>query len=94
MSVGHIARTIEERGIPTVAVYIRAFAHIVEEMKLPRAVITNHAMGRPLGPPGDAQRQRQVVTAALRLIDTADSGGTVFELPGEYRPAQPDSHIE
>ena len=69
----------------TVAVFIRAFRHVAEDMKVPRAVITRHPMGRPLGAPGDVARQRQVVLAALRLLEEAHSGGSIVELPEPYR---------
>ncbi len=84
VSVGHVARAVEEAGIPTTAVYVRAFRHVVDEMVLPRAVITRHPMGRPLGPPGDAARQRAVVTAALELLPASER--SVVELPEPYRP--------
>ncbi len=68
------------------AVAVRSFRHIVEEMKYPRAVITAHPMGRPMGPPGDAQTHDRVVRAALDLLSTASSGGSVMELTDPYRP--------
>jgi hypothetical protein len=37
-------------------------------MGLSRAVITNHPMGRPLGRPGDAIRQRAVLDRALGIL--------------------------
>ncbi|NNK92453.1 MAG: hypothetical protein HKO87_08465 [Acidimicrobiia bacterium] len=85
MSVGHVGRAIEEAGIATTAVYVRSFGHVVDEMHLPRAVTTNHPMGRPLGPAGDRNRQREVVTAALSLIDTA-AERTVLDDPTPFRP--------
>ena len=69
----------------TTAVYVRAFRHVVEEMHLPRAVITNHPMGRPLGPVGDRARQRRVVEAAVSLIDSA-AQRTVVDDPTPFRP--------
>lgn len=89
MSVGHVARAFEAAGLPTVVVQIRAFRHVAEEMKLPRTIITRHPMGRPLGAPGDHRRQRQVVTAALRLLETATRGPALVELPEPYRPPTP-----
>ncbi len=80
MSVGHVARAIEAAGIPTVAVFIRAFRHVAEAMTVPRAVITPHLMGRTVGPPGARHRQRAVVGAALRLLADAEGAGTVVEL--------------
>lgn len=77
MSVGHVARAIEAAGIPTVAVFIRAFRHVAEAMTVPRALITPHLMGRTIGPPGARQRQREVVMGALRLASQATGPGTV-----------------
>ncbi len=79
MSVGHTARVIEEAGIPTVCVYIRAFRHEAEALKPPRTLITRHILGRTIGAPGDADGQRRVVRAALRLLETADAPGTIAE---------------
>lgn len=86
MSVGHVARAVEEAGIPTVVVMVRAFAHVVERMKLPRTVLTRHPMGRPMGAVGDAGRQRFVLDAALELAGSATAGGTVIDLPQPFRP--------
>lgn len=72
-------------GIATTAVYVRAFRHVVEEMQLPRAVVTNHPMGRPLGPVGERARQREIVELALSLVDSATTR-TVLEDPTPFRP--------
>lgn len=77
-------------GIPTVAVLVRSFRHVAEEMGYPRAVITRHPMGRPLGPPGDTSTQRRVVAKALKLLAQATMGGAIIEIDDPYRPiAQP-----
>jgi hypothetical protein len=68
VSVGHVQRAIETVGIPATSVYVRCFGHLPELMGLSRAVITNHPMGRPLGRPRDATRQRAVVERALGLL--------------------------
>jgi hypothetical protein len=86
VSVGHVARILEERGIATVVVMIGAFAHHAVQMKLPRTVITRNPMGRPVGPPGYAGAQRRVIEAALELVDTADGPGAIVHLPDRYRP--------
>ncbi len=83
MSVGHVQRAIEEVGIPTVSVYVRAFGHIPELMGLSRSLITRHPMGRPLGAPGDVERQRAVVEAALALLDSPEQ--TIVEFDEPYR---------
>ena len=84
MSVGHVSRAIESAGIPTSAIYVRAFQHVAEEMKLARTIVTRHPMGRPLGAAGDHGRHRRVTIAALELFDTA-AGPTIVELPEPFR---------
>ena len=86
MSVGHVALAAEEAGIPTVTVLVRSFRHVAEQMGLPRAVITRHPMGRPLGPAGDSATQAKVVAACLDLLETAPRGGSIVELDDPFRP--------
>jgi hypothetical protein len=78
---------VEAAGIPTVAIYIEAFRHHAVNMKVPRAVITRHPLGRTIGAPFDSDRQRQVVASALRLFETATANGTVVDLRDPYRLA-------
>ncbi|MBI3994209.1 MAG: hypothetical protein HY342_13125 [Candidatus Lambdaproteobacteria bacterium] len=87
MSVGHVARIFEEAGLPTVIVMVRAFLPRVAAMKPPRVVVTRHIMGRPMGAPHDAERQRQVLHAALDLLVSARQNGSILELPEPYRAA-------
>jgi hypothetical protein len=75
-SVGLVARALEAAGIPTVCVAVRAFRHRMEELGVPRVLLTPHLMGRTIGPVGDRERQRAVVTAALDLLETATDRGT------------------
>ena len=84
MSVGHVQRAIETVGIPTVSVFVRSFGHLPELMGLSRALITQHPMGRPLGAPGDAERQRAVVRSALDLLSSDEQ--TIAEFPEPWRP--------
>ena len=84
MSVGHVQRAFESAGIPTVGVYIRSFAHLPRLMGVARALITDHPMGRPLGAPGDGERQREVVAAALDLLRSDEP--VVAEFGAPWRP--------
>ncbi len=77
---------MEESGIPTVAVYVKAFAARAARMGVPRTVVTKHPMGRPMGAPGDHDRQAEVLEAAFTLLETASTGGAVAELEPFYRP--------
>ncbi len=85
MSVGHVQRAIEASGIPTVSVYVASFGHIPELMSLPRSVITPHPMGRPLGAPGDGERQLEVVRAAVELLTEPEP--SIVEMGHRWRPA-------
>jgi hypothetical protein len=84
VSVGHVARAVEESGIPTVGIYVSAFHFVADEMNLPRTLITHHPFGRPVGPVGRPDRHLEVVLAALGLVELADRGGTVVEMPGRF----------
>ncbi len=85
MSVGHVQRAIESAGIPTVGVYVRSFGHVPELMGVARALITKHPMGRPLGAPGDGDRQLAVVRAALALLE--GDNRSISEFPAPWRSA-------
>jgi hypothetical protein len=55
---------------------VQAFRHRMEELGVPRVLVTPHLMGRTIGPVGDRARQRAVVEAALDLLETATGPGT------------------
>jgi len=81
VSVGYLARTIEEAGIPTVVIYPAAFRAVAEIMHPPRAILNLRLMGRPVGRPGDASGQRGTLLAALRLLESATTPGTIVAMP-------------
>jgi hypothetical protein len=85
VSVGHVARLLEEGGIATVIAGIRAFRPSLEAMTPPRVLVTPYLMGRTLGAPGDRDRQCAAVVAALELLKEAKQPGTFVELPDAYR---------
>lgn len=65
------------------SVFVKAFGHVPQLMGVSRAVITDHPMGRPLGAPNDAHRQREVVLSALSLL--SESEQTIVEFGQPYR---------
>lgn len=75
--MGHIARLLEEAGIPTVIIGIDAFRQVLEAMSLPRLVVTQSILGRPVGIPGDKEGQRAVLQVALDLLEMAEQGGAI-----------------
>jgi hypothetical protein len=88
VSVGHVARHIEEQGMATTAIFTDAFEVHARQMSVPRVLLTPNPMGRPVGPPGRAGDQRAVVQAALGLIESAPGPGTVVRFDGLYRPGR------
>ncbi len=86
MSVGHVARILEENGIATVIIGIRAFQDTLEAMMVPRLLATPHMMGRTLGSPGDGEGQRAIIRDALELLEKAERVGTIVQMAGVYHP--------
>ena len=76
----------EESGLPTVVIGVAPHRDRMRAMHLPRTVVTPHPMGRPMGAPHDKARQTEVLIAALDLLNQAEEGNTVVDLPGSYRP--------
>jgi hypothetical protein len=85
VSVGHVARGLEEAGIATTTIMVEAFRHRAEQMVVPRAVITRFPMGRPLGAPHDTDRHLDVMRMAFSLLETATESGTIVSYPQAYR---------
>lgn len=85
MSVGHVARALEEAGIATTTIMVEAFRHRAEELMIPRTLVTRFPMGRPLGAPNDVERHLDVIRWSLDLLDTATEAGTIVTYPHPYR---------
>ena len=64
----------------------KAFAHRATEMKLPRALVVKHLLGRPMGAAHDTERHNDVLNAALGLFESATANATIEEFPDPYRP--------
>ena len=62
-----LAHYFEAEGLATVVVAL-VREHVVS-MRPPRALWVPFELGRPFGPPGDADLQRQVLSEALALLD-------------------------
>ncbi len=71
---------LEANGISTVALYIHAFRHYAQYLKVPRTAVTPNLLGRTVGRVGDAHGQRAVVRAALRLLVEAPAPGVILDL--------------
>lgn len=83
MSVGHIARSFEQSGIPTVAFGITAFKSRMLPMAIPRLVITPELLGKTLGKPNDKKSQLKYLEAGLDLLENAPAGNSTVVIENE-----------
>ncbi|MDX1631598.1 MAG: hypothetical protein R3234_07045 [Thermoanaerobaculia bacterium] len=79
-TVGLAAAELERRGISTVA--IQLLRKVAETVRPPRGLVVPFPHGYPLDSPGRPERQRRVLEAALRLLETG-SGTPVL---ADYDP--------
>jgi hypothetical protein len=77
MSVGHIARLLEENKIPTIITASKVFEKQLQAMHLPRVLLTSNMMGRPLGKPFDKTTHKNIILKGLNLLDKAQKSGTM-----------------
>ena len=66
-TVSLVAAELERRGIATVCIIL--LRKIAEEVRPPRALAVPFPHGYPLGKPNDSALQRDVMKAALRLLE-------------------------
>lgn len=83
MSVGHVARLLEDSGIPTVIIAVQSFATRMKMMHLPRVLLTPNLLGRPLGSPGDSKTQRNIILTALNMLENTKNGGEILEFKNQ-----------
>jgi len=88
-TVGLVAAELERNGISTVAVQL--LRSIAEKVRPPRALSVPFRHGLPLGKPHDAQLQRSVIKAALKLLEDPGLSSphiSDFALTGEVANAK------
>ena len=74
-----VARVLEAGGISTVT-YTNA-RDIAASAGNPRQIFLNYPLGNPAGRPHDADNQRDVLRAGLKLLEEADKPGIIVDLP-------------
>jgi hypothetical protein len=82
-----IAAEIERRGIATVCVVL--LREIAEKVRPPRALAVPFPHGYPLGAPHDARQQREVVVAALGLLEREGRGPVIEDFEVVRRESRP-----
>ena len=73
---------MERAGLTTVT--LSPVPELTAAVGVPRVAAIEYPLGRSLGQPGDADGQRAVLRAALRVVETAERPGTVVDLPFEW----------
>jgi len=85
--VGLAARTIEQHGIPTVALSI--VRKLTEKTRPPRALFVRWPFGHPLGEPFNVAQQRWMLCDALRALVELQTPGQIIDLPYLWRRPGP-----
>ena len=86
--LGHI---LENAGLSTVSISL--VREHTERIVPPRALWVPFEFGRPLGVPGDADFQRRVLVAALKLLETT-SGPVLADYPEDVPDPAPSENGE
>jgi hypothetical protein len=76
--VGALGHYLEAAGIPTTQISL--IREHTEKIRPPRALWVPFELGRPLGVPNDADFQRNVLLAALRLLERSE-GPVLVDYP-------------
>ncbi len=76
--MGGLAHYLEEAGIATTQISLIRLH--TEKTRPPRALWVSFELGRPFGPPDNPDFQREVVRAALRLLE-AEQGPLIEDYP-------------
>ncbi len=58
----------------------------MEQVRSPRAVFVDHPAGRTFGPPGEQDRHKKVLAAALSMLPRFTSTGQILDLPDPWEP--------
>jgi D-proline reductase (dithiol) PrdB len=80
--VSLVSRHLEENGIPTVVV--ANARDIVEHCGVARLYFTDFPLGSPAGEPFNEEVQRQIVSGALDLLESAAGPRTTVEAPFQW----------
>jgi len=86
--VGLVQRVLEANGISTAS--LSMIPDFTRATGVPRLAGLAYPMSRPMGRPGDADGQREVLRCLLGLLESARAPGAYLELPFTWpeSPAQ------
>ena len=84
--MGQVARYLEEKGFSTVTLTNTPEFH--RQVGIPRVAAIEYPYGRPVGQVHDQDGQREVLTAALSVLENAKEPGQILHLPFTW-PEEP-----
>lgn len=84
-----LARTLEAAGLATILVTMMPFW--AERIGVPRSLALEFPFGHTLGQPHNIPQQRRVITQALKVLEGAESPGTVVHSPETWPVSQRES---
>ena len=77
-----LARTFESAGLSTILVTMMPFW--AEKIGVPRTLAVEFPFGHTLGQPHDVPQQMRVIRQALKVLETADTPGTIVHSPEKW----------
>ena len=83
--MGLVQRAIEEAGVATISVTMAP--DVTRRVRVPRAAAVAFPLGHPFGFPGEAFRQREILSRMLREAAEIRQPGTIVDL-GYGEPLQ------
>jgi hypothetical protein len=86
--VSALGHYLEEEGVATVAVGL--IRPQIERTRPPRALWVSFELGRPFGPPGDPAFQKDVILAALSLLEAPNGSVVIADYSRDDPREQPD----
>jgi hypothetical protein len=90
--VGLAQREVERAGISTIA--LSTIPELTSSVSVPRLAGIEHPFGQTMGRPGDSDRQRGVLLAALEALETMRVPGSVAHLPFEWNGTRKETKAE
>jgi len=87
--VGLVARFLENQGFSTVVLTMTP--EFNRQVGIPRVAAIEYPFGRPVGQVKDVQGQRDVLLAALSVLEKAQNPGQVVHLPFTWPESPKDT---
>jgi len=77
--VGLVQSVIERAGIPTTSITL--LREITEKVDPPRALFVDRPLGYPLGEANNTPLQKEIISAALKLLNRPVQGAMLEAFP-------------